>query len=307
MPSLLEQLSADLVGAVDRAARSTVAIHARRRIPASGVLWRPGIVVATHHTVHKDIDVPVTLAGGAQRRATVIGRDPGTDLVALRLEDGGPPGEATPAELARDPLRVGQLVLAVGRPGEGVTAAHGAVSAVGPAWRTWQGGHVDQFVRLDVAVYDGFSGGPLVDAAGRVAGIDTSALARAAALAIPVPTVERVVDRLLAGGSARRGYLGLGSQPVRLPEPVRAALAAEGRTQQVGLMIVALEPGAPAERGGLLLGDVLLALDGTATEDPQAVLALLGPDTPGQVMRADLLRAGERRTLPITVGEHPGS
>jgi S1-C subfamily serine protease len=307
MPTLLEQLSADLAGAVDHAARSTVAIHARRRIPASGVLWRPGLVVATHHTVHKDTDVPVLLAGGVRGRATVVGRDPGTDLVVLRLDDEGSVGEAAPAELAREPLRVGQLVLAVGRPGDSVTVAHGAVSAVGPAWRTWQGGHVDEFVRLDVAVYDGFSGGPLVDAGGRVAGINTSALARGAALALPVATVERVVEQLLAGGKARRGYLGLGSQAVRLPDGVREALAAEGRSQQVGLMVVALEPDAPAERGGLLLGDIVLALDGAPTEDPTAVLARLGPETPGRVLRVDLLRAGERRTLPITVGEHPGS
>lgn len=307
MPSLLEQLSADLVGAVDRAARSTVAIHARRRIPASGVLWRPGLVVATHHTVHKDVAVPVTLAGGAKVHATVVGRDPGTDLVVLRLDDGAATGEATPASLAREPLRVGQLVLAVGRPGDSVTAAHGAVSAVGSAWRTWQGGHVDQFVRLDLAVYDGFSGGPLVDAAGHVAGVNTSALARGAALALPVTTVERVVDQLLAGGRPRRGYLGLGSQAVRLPDGVREALAAGGRPQQAGLMIVALEPDAPAERGGLLLGDIVLALDGTPTEDPTAVLARLGPETPGRVLQVDVLRAGERRTVPVTVGEHPGS
>lgn len=298
MPTTLESLSADLAAATARAARAVAAVHARRRIPASGVVWRPGVVVATHHTVHKDSDIRVTLDGGQTARATVAGRDPGTDLVVLRLDQEA----GTPADVARDPLHVGQLALAVGRPGEHVTAAMGIVSAVGPAWRTWHGGELDQFVRLDVAVYDGFSGGPLVDAAGRVLGINTSALARAGAVTIPAATVDRVVDQLLAGGRVRRGYLGLGSQPVRLPDAVRAQL--DG--QETGLMLVALEPGAPAERAGLLLGDILVALAGRATADVDDVLAALAGDTVGRTLEARVVRAGALQTVPVTVGESPG-
>jgi S1-C subfamily serine protease len=303
MPTLLEQLSTDLADATALAARSVVAVHARRRIPASGVLWRPGLVVATHHTVHKDEDVVVTLDDGTRARGTVAGRDPATDLCVLRLE--GELAGAEPATLAPDPLRVGQLVLAVGRPGPEVTAALGAVSAVGPAWRTWQGGQIDRFVRLDLAVYDGFSGGPLVDGAGRVAGINTSALARSGALTIPVPTVERVVDHLLAGGRTRRGWLGIGAQAVALPESVRRALAGDGHEQAHALMLVAVEPGSPADRAGLLLGDILLALGDTPTEDVTDVLAALGPESVGNAIPARLLRAGERRTVTVTVDEHP--
>jgi len=304
MPTTLESLSTDLAAAAEHAGRSVVAVHARRRIPASGVVWRPGVIVATHHTVHKDADIRITFGDGAQGRAAVVGRDPGTDLVVLRYAQGG--GEAgnvpgAPADVAREPLRVGQLALALGRPGDAVTAAFGVVSAVGPAWRTWHGGEIDQFVRLDLAVYDGFSGGPLVDPAGRVLGINTSALARAAAVAIPAATVDRVVDQLLAGGRVRRGYLGIGTQPVRLPEGVRAQ--ADGQT--VGLMIVALESGAPAERAGLLLGDVLLALGGRATSDVDDVLAALAGDSVGRTLDARVLRAGELRTVPVTVGESP--
>lgn len=302
MPTTLESLSTDLAAATERAGRSVVAVHARRRIPASGVVWRPGVIVATHHTVHKDADVRITFGDGVQGRAVVAGRDPGTDLVVLRYaqgEAGNVPG--SPADLAREPLRVGQLALALGRPGDAVTAAFGVVSAVGPAWRTWHGGEIDQFVRLDLAVYDGFSGGPLVDPVGRVLGINTSALARAAAVTIPAATVDRVVDQLLAGGRVRRGYLGIGTQPVRLPEGVRAA--ADGQT--VGLMLVALEPGAPAEQAGLLLGDVLLALGGRATSDVDDVLAALAGDSVGRVLDARVLRAGALRTVPVTVGEPP--
>ena len=303
MPTLLEQLSTDLADATAAAGRSVVAVHARRRIPASGILWRPGVVVATHHTVHKDEDVAVTLPDGTRARGTVAGRDPATDLCILRLDAHA---GAEPAALAREPLRVGQLVLAVGRPGPELAAALGAVSAVGPAWRTWQGGQIDQFVRLDVAVYDGFSGGPLVDGAGRVAGVNTSALARAGALTIPVATVERVVDHLLAGGRTRRGWLGLGAQAVKLPDAVRRELAAAGREQHQGLMLVAIEPGSPADRAGLLLGDVVLRLGDTPTEDVADVLAALGPESVGQPLAADVLRAGERRTITVTVDEHPG-
>ncbi|GJG85699.1 serine protease [Gemmatimonadetes bacterium T265] len=297
MATILETLSTDLAAAADAAGRATVAVHARRRIPASGVLWRPGLVVATHHTVHKDDDVRITLEGGRTARGSVTGRDPGTDLVVLRLD-----GDAgTPATVHRDPLRVGQLALAVGRPGDAITAALGVVSAVGPAWRTWHGGEIDQFVRLDVSVYDGFSGGPLVDAAGRVLGINTSALARAAAVTIPAATVDRVVDQLLAGGRVRRGYLGIGTQQVRLPDAVRTQLG----EQQMALMLVAIEPGAPAEQGGLLLGDVLVALGDRATEDVDDVLAALGGDTVGQQLDARVLRAGELRTVPVTIGDAP--
>lgn len=312
MSSALETLSHDLAAAVARAARAVVAIHARRRIPASGVLWRPGVVVATHHTVHKDDDVRVTLADGSTTRATVVGRDPGTDLCALRLADdvAGRPGVAV-AEVDRRPLAVGQLVLAVGRPGEAATAALGLVSAVGPAFRTWQGGQVDQLVRLDLTVYDGFSGGPLVDAAGRVLGVNTSALARGAGLTLPAATVDRVLDHLLAGGRVRRGWLGIGTQPVRLPDAVRATLAADGPSpdappaQETGLMLVSLAAGGPAERDGLLLGDILLALDGRPTADVDDVLAALGPDAIGRPVEAAVLRAGERRTVTVTVGEPP--
>ena len=307
MSSSLESLSTALAEAVAHAGRSVVALHARRRIPASGVLWRPDLIVATHHTVHRDADVPVTLAGGARggARATVVGRDPGTDLCVLRLEPDTALGEARPAEVDRAPLRVGQLAVALGRPGDDVTAALALVSAVQGAWRTWQGGHVEQLVRLDAAIHDGFSGGPLVTGAGQVLGIDTSALARGAGITLPAVTVERVVEQLLGAGRVRRGWLGIGTQPVRLPEAVRQRLAGEGHEQERGLMLVSLAPDGPAERSGLVLGDVLLALDDRPTLDVDDVLGALGPDSPGRVLRARLLRAGELRTLPVTVGEPP--
>ncbi len=295
----LAALSNDLAGAVERAAHSVVAIHGRRRIPSSGVAWRPGIVVTASHTVTRDEDLAITLPGGGTAPASLAGRDETTDLAVLRVE--APSLAAAPRA---DPaaLRVGHLVLAVGRPGPGATASLGVVSAVGGEWRTWQGGRIDRFVRLDLAIYDGFSGGALIDAAGGVFGINTSGLARATALAIPATTVDRVTDQLLSSGRVARGYLGIASQPVRIPEGLRQALRLDS---DIGLVIVNVEPGGPADQGGVLLGDVLLALEGAAVHDPTDVLAALGPDRVGQPLTARVLRGGQPITVTITVGQRP--
>jgi S1-C subfamily serine protease len=304
MPSTLEVLSNDLTAAVDSAGQSVVAVHARRRIPASGVVWRDGLIVAADHTVQQDDDIRVALADGRDVRASVIGRDGGTDLCLLRVS-----GDVTPpvARIARDPVRVGQLVLAIGRPGAAATASFGVVSAVGPAWRTWRGGRVDQFVRLDLSVYDGFSGSSLVDASGTVRGICTSGLSRGAPIAVPAATVDRVVDALLTGGgTTRAGYLGVGTQQVPLPEALRARLAPiGGKVPAAGLMIVAVQPGTSAERGGILLGDLLVGIGDEAVEDPRDVFAALGADSVGREVRVTVIRAGEPLTLSVTIDAHP--
>ena len=213
---VLESLSNDLAGAVERAGQSVVAIHARRRIPATGIHWRPGIIVAAHHTIQRDDDITISLADGSTVPATLVGRDPTTDIAVLKADQAKVPV----ASFAEDSgVRVGALVLALGRPGNAVTASLGVISTVGGEWRTWHGGTIDRFVRLDVSIYDGFSGGPLIDAGGRVLGLNTSGLSRGAAVAIPgldsqpcrgparedrssVAWVSRARD---AGGAAARG------------------------------------------------------------------------------------------------------
>jgi S1-C subfamily serine protease len=289
-------LSNDLASAVERAARSVVAVHARPRLPSTGVHWRPGIVVTAEHTVRVEEQIRVAWPDGRTAPASLVGRDPGTDLAVLRIAE----ADWSVAEAPDgDDLKVGHLVLAVGY---GPRASWGVVSAVGGAWRTWRGGEVDRFIRVDLVLYPGFSGGPLVAAASRMAGLVTSALSRRHELAVPTSTVTRVVDELLATGRISRSYLGLGLQPVRLPEALRhLAPSPNGR----GLIAVSIEADGPAARAGLMLGDVLVALEGAPLQDPDDVQAVLAGRRPGAAVTASLVRAGAPLEVSITLGERP--
>jgi S1-C subfamily serine protease len=248
MQTLLS-LSNDLAGAVERAARSLVAVHARPRLPSTGVHWRPGIVVTAEHTVRVDEEIRVAWPDGRAAPATLVARDPGTDLAVLRIDDTDWPI----AEVGDSAgLGVGNLVLAVGY---GPRASWGVVSAVGGAWRTWRGGEVDRFLRVDLVLYPGFSGGPLVDASGKVAGLVTSGLSRHLELAVPASTVTRVVDELLTSGRISRAYLGLGLQPVLLPEALRRLAPGAGAH---ALIVVSIEADGPAASAGVMLGVLMV-------------------------------------------------
>jgi S1-C subfamily serine protease len=297
-PGTLAGLSDDLADAVARTARSVVAIHARRRIPSSGVVWQSGIVVTANHTITRDEDISITLPDGGTVAATLVGRDPSTDLAVVRIESAAPPLERSDPEH----LQVGRLVLAVGRPGTQVTASLGIVSAISGEWRTWYGGRIDHFVRLDLSVYDGFSGGPLVESDGRVLGINTSGLSRALALTIPAVTVDRIVSQLVQRGYIGRGYLGLAVQPVRLPDSMRQALGNEGA---VGLVVINLDSGGPADRAGLLLGDLIVAVNGQQVSDPSDILEFLGPDSVGTSVSLRIVRAGAAQSLAVGVADRP--
>ena len=295
MDTLLS-LSNDLAGAVERTAPAIVTVHARRRLPSTGIHWRPGVIVTADHTVRAEEDITVTTPDGRALPAVLAGRDPGTDLAVLTVKDAGSATAALGDDAA---LKVGHLVLALGY---GPRVSWGVIGALGPRWRSWRGGEIERLVRLDLTLYPGFSGGPLVDAAGRVVGLNTSGLARDARLTVPATTVTRVADELLRTGHISRGYLGLGMQPVPLPEPLRRQL---GLTRETGLIVVTVEPDGPAARAGVLLGDVLVALDGAPVSDLDDVQARLGSDRIGVAVPAVLVRAGGRTELSITVGAQP--
>jgi S1-C subfamily serine protease len=294
-------LSNDLAGAIERAGRVVVGVNARPRVPSSGVHWRQGVIVTADHTIKREEDITVALPDGRSVTATLAGRDASTDLAVLKVPEGACPT----AEIGDSSgLKVGHLVVAVARPGErgrSLSASMGVVSAVGGAWRTWSGGQIDQFVRLDLTLYTGFSGGPLVDAQGLIVGVNTSG-PRNMVLAVPTSTVNRVVDQLLDKGRIARGYLGLGMQPVRLPDTMRNALKLSGHG---AIIIVAVQPDSPAERVGVLIGDVLVALDGKPVSDTSDVLAMLGPERVGGEVRASIIRGGILSERLIPVGERP--
>jgi S1-C subfamily serine protease len=296
----LRALSDDLASAVERAGRSIVAIHARPRIPASGIYWREGIVAAASHTIRKDQDIGITLPDGSRAQAQLVGRDGGTDIAVLRFDT--TPSSKALAVADRAPneaLRVGSLVLAVGRPGDdAVTTSLGVISAVADKWRTWSGGEIDRFIRLDLAVYDGFSGGALVDPDGSVLGMNCSALARGTPLTIPNATVERVVDALLTRGHVARAYLGVAMQPVRLTQSL-----AERVKASEGVLVVMVESDSPADRAGLLVGDVIISAAGESVAEPQHIAELLAAERVGSALGLEIVRGGERRTLNVTVGE----
>jgi serine protease DegQ len=294
--STLHALSDALAGAVERGSRSVVRVNARQRVPSTGVHWRPGVIVTADHTVKLEEDLTITRPDGGRVAVTLAGRDPSTDLAVLAARDldlpAGDIGDATS-------LRVGHIVLALGA---GPRVSWGVVSALGGSWQTWRGGQIDQLIRLDLELYPGFSGGPLLDTQGRVVGISTSGLSRYLRLAIPVSTVNRVVDEILKQGRVARGYLGVGLQPVRLPETLKGKLAVAG---DGALVVLTVQPDGPAARAGLLVGDVLVALDGTPVTDVRDVPALIGPARVGSSVVASLLRGGEPTNVTITVGERP--
>jgi S1-C subfamily serine protease len=291
----LRSLSNDLAAAVDQASPAVVTVYARPRLPSTGVMLRPGLVVTAEHTVRVNEEIRVAWADGHTSPATLVARDAGTDLAVLRTDETGRP-VAKPSEAE---LRVGHLVLALGY---GPRASWGVVSALGGRWRTWRGGEVDRFVRVELTLYPGFSGGPLVDASGEVAGIVTSGLARDVELALPISTVSRVVEELVTGGRVRRGYLGVGLQPVTLPEAAaQLAPDAGGR----GLIVVRLEADGPAVRAGLMLGDVLVGLEGAPLRVPDDVQAAVSGRPVGSAVRLALLRAGAPLEISVTLGERP--
>ena len=292
--STLTELSSQLAAAVETAGNSIVAIHARRRIPSSGIVWRDGVIVSASHTVKRDDDIPVTLPDGKSVTATVVGRDSATDLIALRIE-GAKSHVAAKADA--DALKVGSLVLAVGRPGSEVAASFGIISAIGKGWRTWQGARIDAVLRLDLAVYDGFSGGPLVDASGAVLGVNNSALARGAPVTLPAAAVDKVLDELLEHGRVRRPFVGVAAQPVTLSASL---VKHHDLAHDTALLIVSVADGSPADSAGVLVGDVLLEANEKSLSRPTDLLDALSDVPGGDSLRLKVLRGGAVKSVSVT-------
>jgi len=295
MTNVLSELSEALAQTVESAGPGIVRVEGRRRLPASGIVWSAdGIVVTANHVVKQDSNIGVGLPDGQTVKAELVGRDPSTDLAVLKAETSG----LSPAARAGDSLHVGHMVLALGRPGRTVQATLGIVSALGDSWRTSMGGQIDRYLQTDVVMYPGFSGGPLVSATGEVLGLNTSALLRGVSLSVPAATLERVAGALVTHGRLRRGYLGVSTQPVRLPAAVKQAL-----DQETGLLVVSVEPDSPADKGGLVMGDAIVGLGEATVRHHDDLLAQLSGEQVGQKTPIKIVRGGEVRSLNVTIGE----
>jgi S1-C subfamily serine protease len=294
MSNVLVELSNAMAAAAEKAGASTVLVNARRRMPASGIAFAADLVLTANHVIEQEDGITVVLPDGAEIPAKLAGRDPGSDLAVLRLEKAA----AKPAETSSE-AKIGALVLALGRPSrEGIEVSLGVVSAVGGPVRTSQGS-IDRFIRTDTTPFPGFSGGPLVDAEGRVIGLNTSGFGRGIGLTLPADYAWKVADQLVKHGSIQRGYLGIRSQGVELSASVQKLLK---REQAAGLLVVSVEENSPAETGGMIVGDILTGIDGQPVADHDELFARLSGDAVGKSLPVEILRGGQPQTLKIKIG-----
>jgi S1-C subfamily serine protease len=289
--NILQTLSDAMAGAVESAGSSIVTVAARRRLPASGIVWTAdGVIVTSHHVVEHEDRIHIGLPNGETVKGSLVGRDPNTDLAVIRAESSG---LTAPTWAAAESVRVGHLALAVGRPGDDLQTTLGVISAL-----NHRADENKYFAQTDVVMYPGFSGGPLVAVDGSIIGLNSSGLMRGVSLTIQTPTIRYVVESLLKHGKMRRGYLGVGIQPARLP----AALA-EQLGQKTGALVVSVEPDSPADKGGLYLGDTLVALGSHKIEDMEDLLSALSSAQIGSGTTIKIVRGGQIQEVSVTIGE----
>ncbi|TMF15893.1 MAG: PDZ domain-containing protein [Chloroflexi bacterium] len=289
----LSDLSRDIADLVGRLGPSVVRIDARRGRPATGIIWADNLVLTADHVLEHEDTIQVT-GSTTTVKASIAGRDAGTDLALLRTE--GLNGAPAPRGRSTD-IRAGHIVIAIGQPGE-LQVTVGIVSGLSGSFRSWRGGQVERLIQTTAELLPGFSGGPLVDADGRVVGINSWNFGRGVSRAVPVETAERVAESLKTHGRIRRAYLGLGAQPVRLSEALASQLGEES-----GLLVVTVEPGGPAQKAGLLQGDTIVSVDGDPVRHLDELFGKLGALEVGSAHRLGVVRAGERKEVPVTVGE----
>jgi S1-C subfamily serine protease len=297
MESNLAQLSNELENAIERAAPYVAGVHGRGHVSSSGFIFREGVVVTAHHALRREDDIRVTLPDGETVDAAFAGGDGASDLAVLRI--GSKTAPLPPARA--DKLRPGQIVLSLGRSRDsGINASMGILSAVSGEWRPWRGGRLEAYIRLDLTLFPASAGGPVLTPAGELVGMATPALSRIAPLAVPHAAINRIVDDLLSKGRVARGYLGVGLQPVPIPDHLKQSL---GHTAGSAAIVLSVEPGSPAEKAGVVIGDVLLSLDGHDLRGVEDLHSALDSRLIGKTVKLKLARAGQPKEVTVTVAE----
>lgn len=295
--STLTDLSKALTNAVQKGGAGTVLVDTRRRYPGSGIAYTADLVLTADHVVTREENLSVAGGDGKIYPVTIGGRDPGSDLALLRLSE----KVLAPAIPAKEESEVGQLVLAIGRPtNTGIQASWGIITTIGGPARTGRGGLLDNYIQTETTSYPGFSGGPLVNTEGEVLGLNTSGLTHGNALTIPIKLAWRIAESLAKHGSVKRGYLGVRTQSVDLPDSAKKELK---NNQDHGLLVLWLEDKGPAEQGGLLVGDILVAVEGQPVGDPDDLYSALNSDTVGKPISVKIMRGGKSEIIKVTVGE----
>jgi len=292
--NMLTSLSNQMADAVERIAKSLVMVNGRPRQPATGIAYADGLVLTADHVLEREDNLTIQTHDNRVLGAQIVGRDASTDLAVLRVQGLNVPLAAAAAE-----ARVGQLALAVGRPSpDGVMASLGVVSKIGgPVRMGRSGATLERYLQTDATPYPGFSGGALVDANGAAFGLLTTGFGRGAAIVIPMDVALKVANTLTKQGYVKRGYLGIVSQQVKLPPAQRSD------AQEYGLLVVRVEENSPAEKGGLLIGDILLAVEGQPINDADDLMAALHGDRVGKPVAVRVSRGGITQTLTVVVGQ----
>ncbi|HWH60792.1 MAG TPA: trypsin-like peptidase domain-containing protein [Terriglobales bacterium] len=300
MSNALIELSNTLAEATGRAAVSVVAVHAETRGSASGIVWRSGVIVTSEHALRRDEDIQMTLPDGRVVPATLAGRDPSMDIAVLKCAEADSAvqqiGDVTT-------LKPGSLTLIVGRTrASGPVAALGVVSLVAAERRTWTGASIAPYIRLDVGLQRTAVGGGVIDAYGNLVGLATPRFARFGAIAVPASAINKITDTLLSKGRIPRGYLGVGLQPVRLPNSLRESLQ---RSDKAAAIILEVHPDGPADKAGIVIGDILVSLAGHPITRLEDVQSLLVGDAIGKSLPLKFVRGGSVQEGSIVIGERP--
>ena len=291
--SVLPQLSNEFATLVAAAAPSVVQVHGRHR-PGTGIVYAEDVVLTTTRSLGREDGLRVVRADGSAADAELAGWDPATNLAVLRVPKLGLP----PFTIAPDVPTVGSVAVAVARSwSNAVTASAGIVAVIGGPLQTGRRRAIEQIVRTTAPMHDGFSGGAFLGTSGALAGVTTAARIRGLGVVIPAAIAWKTAATILEHGGVRRGYVGVAVQPVQL------ATAATDRERAV--LVVGVSAGSPAARAGVIVGDVILDLDGQPVSSPEDLLDLLRGNRVGREVTLRLLRGGAPKDLTVIVEERP--